>query len=207
EAFRTLEVERAALERERGELGQLLAHASQERAARAEAEWAATAAVGTRAQQAAALELAAAEAAEQLERARRQVAELRERETRRPWTRSAAGTSRHSLAPWCCSPACPARRSPPTATPWKKVSAWTGRRRRGCARCSRDTRCWTARAGAAARCAGPTVPCSSRVGRPARAAAGRCSGAPTSRRWRRKSRRPKRPVGLPRPRSSARSLS
>src|SRR5207253_947880 len=71
----------AALERERGELGQLLAHASQERTARAEAEWAATAAVGTRAQQAAALVLAAAEAAEQLERARRQVAALKEQET------------------------------------------------------------------------------------------------------------------------------
>src|SRR5207248_2080946 len=41
EAFRALEVERAALERERGELGQQLAHASQERAARAQAEWAA----------------------------------------------------------------------------------------------------------------------------------------------------------------------
>ena len=90
EAFRTLEVERTALERERGELGQQLAHASQERAARAEAEWAATAAVGTRAQQAAALELAAAEAAEQLERARRQVAELKERETHHRATRRQA---------------------------------------------------------------------------------------------------------------------
>src|SRR5947208_7661335 len=90
EAFRALEVERAALERERGELGQQLAHASQERAARAEAEWAATAAVGTRAQQAAALELAAAEAAEQLERARRQVAELKERETHTRATRRQA---------------------------------------------------------------------------------------------------------------------
>src|SRR5438552_7843878 len=90
EAFRALEVERAALERERGELGQQLAHASQERAARAEAEWAATAAVGTRAQQAAALELAAAEAAEQLERTRRQVAELKERETHERATRRQA---------------------------------------------------------------------------------------------------------------------
>src|SRR6059058_3033699 len=90
EAFRALELERAALERERGELGQQLAHASQERAARAEAEWAATAAVGTRAQQAAALELAAAEAAEQLERARRQVAELKERETHTRATRRQA---------------------------------------------------------------------------------------------------------------------
>jgi chromosome segregation protein len=81
EALRALEVERAALERERGELGQQLAQASQERATRAQAEWAATAAVGTRSQQAAALELAAAQATEQLERARRRVAELKERET------------------------------------------------------------------------------------------------------------------------------
>src|SRR5947209_3112381 len=90
EAFRALEVERAALERERGELGQQLAQASQERAARAVAEWAATAAVGARAQQAAALELAVAEAAEQLERARRQVAELKERETHDRATRRQA---------------------------------------------------------------------------------------------------------------------
>ncbi len=90
EAFRALELERAALERERGELGQQLAHASQERAARAEAEWAATAAVGTRAQQAAALELAAAEAAEHLERARRQVAALKEQETHNRATRRQA---------------------------------------------------------------------------------------------------------------------
>src|SRR5438270_286743 len=90
EAFRALEIERAALERERGELGQQLAHASQERAARADAEWAATAAVGTRAQQAAALELAAAEAAEHLERARRQVAALKEQETHNRATRRQA---------------------------------------------------------------------------------------------------------------------
>ena len=90
EAFRTLEVERTALERERGELGQQLAHASQERATRAEAEWSATTTVGTRAQQAAALELAASEAAEQLERARRQVAELKERETHGRATRRQA---------------------------------------------------------------------------------------------------------------------
>ncbi|PYP51397.1 MAG: chromosome segregation protein SMC [Gemmatimonadetes bacterium] len=95
EAFRALELERTALERERGELGQQLAQASQERAARAVAEWAATAAVGTRAQQAAALELAAAEAAEQLERARRQVAELKERETRGRATR---GQTEEALA-------------------------------------------------------------------------------------------------------------
>src|SRR5947208_3068743 len=61
-----------------------------ERAARAEAEWAATAAVGTRAQQAAALELAAAEAAEHLERARRQVAALKEQETHNRATRRQA---------------------------------------------------------------------------------------------------------------------
>src|SRR2546429_636199 len=45
---------------------------------------------GTRAQQGAALELAAAEAAEQLERARRQVAELKERETHTRATRRQA---------------------------------------------------------------------------------------------------------------------
>src|SRR5207253_2604808 len=90
EAFRALELERTALERERGELGQQLAQASQERAARAVAEWAATAAVGTRAQQAAALELAAAEAAEHLERARRQVAALKEQETHNRATRRQA---------------------------------------------------------------------------------------------------------------------
>ena len=81
EQFRALEGERAALERERAELGQQLAHASQERATRAEAEWAATAEVGTRAQQAAAVTLAAGEAAERLEQARRHVAELKTRET------------------------------------------------------------------------------------------------------------------------------
>ena len=90
EAFRALEVERAALERERAELGQQLAHASQERAARAQAEWAATATVGTRTQHAAALELAAAEAAERLEGARRRVAELKERETHGRATRRQA---------------------------------------------------------------------------------------------------------------------
>src|SRR5207302_81992 len=55
-----------------------------------EGEWAATAAVGTRAQQAAALELAAAEAAEHLERARRQVAALKEQETHNRATRRQA---------------------------------------------------------------------------------------------------------------------
>src|SRR5207253_6269575 len=64
EAFRALEGERAALERERGELGQQLAQASGERAARAEAEWAATAQMTARAREAAARALAAAQAAE-----------------------------------------------------------------------------------------------------------------------------------------------
>jgi chromosome segregation protein len=90
EQFRALEGERAALERERAELGQQLAHASQERAARAEAEWAATAEVGTRAQQAAAVTLAAGEAAERLEQARRQVAELKTHETHARATRRQA---------------------------------------------------------------------------------------------------------------------
>src|SRR5205807_60490 len=67
EAFRALEGERAALERERGELGQQLAQASGERAARAEAEWAATAQVTARAREAAARALAAGQAAEGLE--------------------------------------------------------------------------------------------------------------------------------------------
>src|SRR5881398_980648 len=81
EAVRALEGERAALERERAELGQQLADASQERARRAETEWAATSQVGTRAQEAAALARAAAEAAAALEQARRRVAELKEQET------------------------------------------------------------------------------------------------------------------------------
>ena len=81
EAFRALEGERAALERERAELGQQLADASQERARRAETEWAATATVGTRAQEAAGLARAAGQAAAGLEQARRRVAELKEQET------------------------------------------------------------------------------------------------------------------------------
>src|SRR3989440_7830637 len=52
EGSRALEGGRAAVERERGELGQQLADAAQERARRAETEWAATAQVGTRAEQA-----------------------------------------------------------------------------------------------------------------------------------------------------------
>jgi chromosome segregation protein len=81
EAFRALEGERAALERERAELRQQLADASQERARRAETEWAATAQVSTRAQEATALGRAAAQAAAGLEQARRRVAELKEQET------------------------------------------------------------------------------------------------------------------------------
>src|SRR3989454_830480 len=71
----------AAQRRERAELGQQLADASQERARRAETEWAATAQVGTRAEQATALARAAAQAAAGLEQARRRVAELKEQET------------------------------------------------------------------------------------------------------------------------------
>src|SRR5438128_5492508 len=81
EGSRALEGERAALERERAERGQQLADASQERARRAETEWAATAQVSTRAQEAAALGRAAAQAAAGLEQARRRVAELKEQET------------------------------------------------------------------------------------------------------------------------------
>jgi len=81
EGFRALEGERAALERERAELGQQLADASQERARRAETEWAATAQVGTRSQEATGLAKAAAQAANALEQARRRVAELKEQET------------------------------------------------------------------------------------------------------------------------------
>src|SRR5713226_1441401 len=81
EGSRALEGERAALERERAELGQQLADASQERARRAETEWAATAQVGTRAEEATGLTKAAAQAANALEQARRRVAELKEQET------------------------------------------------------------------------------------------------------------------------------
>src|SRR5437763_348809 len=81
EGFRALEGERAALERERVELGQQLAQASGERAARAEAEWAATAQASGRAQEAQVQARAATQAAEELERARRRVAERKEQET------------------------------------------------------------------------------------------------------------------------------
>src|SRR5256886_656674 len=74
-------LESGRLERERAERGQQLADASQERARRAETEWAATAQVGTRAEQATALARAAAQAAAGLEQARRRVAELKEQET------------------------------------------------------------------------------------------------------------------------------
>src|SRR5204862_83327 len=74
-------LERAARERERAELGQQLADASQERARRAETEWAATKQVDTRAQEAAALARAAGQAAAGLEQARRRVADLKEQET------------------------------------------------------------------------------------------------------------------------------
>jgi chromosome segregation protein len=83
EALRALEGERTALERERGELGQQLAEASKERAARAEVEWAATAEAHTRAKEAAAQAHTAAQAAEELEQARRRVGELNEQETHR----------------------------------------------------------------------------------------------------------------------------
>src|SRR6266571_1617479 len=76
---------------------------------------------------------------------------------------------------------------------------WTARPPRGCRRCSRGTRYWTA----ARRCAGRTAPCSWMAG----AAAGRCSAGPS---WRVSSRRwttlgPARPA--PRRSSSARSPS
>jgi len=90
EGSRALEGERAALERERAELGQQLADASQERARRAETEWAATAQVGTRGQEAAALARAAGQAAAGLEQARRRVAELKEQETHGRATRRQA---------------------------------------------------------------------------------------------------------------------
>src|SRR5437899_3197291 len=105
EGSRALEGERAALERERAELGQQLADASQERARRAETEWAATAQVGTRAEQATALARAAAQAAAGLEQARRRVAELKEQETHgRAARRQAEGalaqvTARHDALP------------------------------------------------------------------------------------------------------------
>lgn len=81
EAFRALEGERAALERERAELRQQLAHAASERSAREVAERTAAAQADSLAERAAAQARAAHEAAEELERARRRTAELKERET------------------------------------------------------------------------------------------------------------------------------
>jgi chromosome segregation protein len=81
EAFRALEGERAALERERAELRQQVAHASQERLARDAAERAATMDVRTLAQRAATQTREAVAAVEALEAARRHVAELKEQET------------------------------------------------------------------------------------------------------------------------------
>ncbi len=80
EAFRALEGERAALDRERAELRQQLAQASQERSARKAAEHTAATQAGTLAERAAAQGRAAAAAAEALEHARRRVAELKEQE-------------------------------------------------------------------------------------------------------------------------------
>ncbi len=81
EAFRALEGERAALERERAELRQQVARASQERLARDAAERAATMEVRTLAQRAATQAREAVQAVEALEAARRHVAELKVQET------------------------------------------------------------------------------------------------------------------------------
>jgi chromosome segregation protein len=81
EAFRALEGERAALERERAELRQQLGDASHERLTRDAAERAAAADVRSLAQLATAQAHDAARAAEALEGARRRVAELKELET------------------------------------------------------------------------------------------------------------------------------
>ncbi|MGH7546854.1 MAG: hypothetical protein ACREMM_01610 [Gemmatimonadales bacterium] len=80
EALRSLEGERAALERERAELRQQLGQASQERLARHAAEHQAATQAASQAQSAAARAEAAAQAAEALEGARRRVAELKEQE-------------------------------------------------------------------------------------------------------------------------------
>jgi chromosome segregation protein len=81
EALRALEGERAALERERAELRQQLALASQERSTRDAAEHAAAAAASALAQRAAAQARDAMQAAEAVEGARRRCAELKEQET------------------------------------------------------------------------------------------------------------------------------
>src|SRR5438094_513989 len=82
EELRALEGERTALERERAELRTLLGHAAHERTAREAAEQAATAQASSLAQRAAAQARATVQAADELERARRRVAELKEQETR-----------------------------------------------------------------------------------------------------------------------------
>src|SRR6266704_746752 len=81
EAFRALEGERAALERERAELRQQLTQASSERSTRDAAERAAVVEASSLAQRAAAQAHAAAQAAEAVEQARRRVASLKEQET------------------------------------------------------------------------------------------------------------------------------
>jgi chromosome segregation protein len=81
EAFRALEGERAALEREGAELRQQLAVASQERSTRDTAEQAAAAAASSLAQRAAAQARDATQAAQAVEQARRRVAGLKEQET------------------------------------------------------------------------------------------------------------------------------
>ena len=80
EGHRALEGERAALEREQGELRQQLSGAASERERRETAERAAGRDVTTAAKRAATEARAAADAAAAVERARRRVAELRERE-------------------------------------------------------------------------------------------------------------------------------
>ncbi len=80
EGHRALEGERAALEREQGELRQQLGGAASERERRETAERAAGRDVTTAGERAAAEARAAADAAAAVERARRRVAELRERE-------------------------------------------------------------------------------------------------------------------------------
>ncbi len=81
EAFRALEGEHTALERERAELQQQLGQAATERSARQAAEQAAAAHAASLAQRAAAQASAAVQAAEAVEHARRRVAELKEQET------------------------------------------------------------------------------------------------------------------------------
>jgi chromosome segregation protein len=81
EAFRALEGERAALERERAELRAQLGQAASERSTREAAEHAAAAQVDSLGRRAAAQARTAGQAADAVERARRQVAELKEQET------------------------------------------------------------------------------------------------------------------------------